>query len=182
VKKLGANAYPFTFRFPPNAPSSVTLQSGEEDTEKPLGVMYTVKTYVAENPEEESHRRSSVALTIKKVRPRVRDIVPVLVPLICDLQCSYLWPDSSHHAYLVTFRSTCHPHFVPNLLLHYHYTRVIQPGQFITTKQQHGFPGIRLAAEEKDITNEYLTTSVLCFLVLIFRLYPPLYLSFNNFF
>ena len=136
MKKLGPNAYPFTFKFPPNAPSSVTLQSGEEDTEKPLGVMYTVKTYVAENPEEESHRRSSVALTIKKVRP-------VLVPVICDLQCSYLWPDSSHHAYLVTFRSTCHetldPHFVPNLLFLYHYTRVTQPGQFITTKQQNGF-------------------------------------------
>jgi hypothetical protein len=67
MKKVGPNAYPFTFNFPPNAPSSVTLQSGDEELDKPLGVMYTVKTYVAENPEEQSHKRSSVALTIKKV-------------------------------------------------------------------------------------------------------------------
>jgi arrestin-2 len=67
MKKLGPNAYPFTFNFPPNAPSSVTLQSGNEDTDKPLGVMYTVKAYVAGNQEQESHKRSSVALTVKKV-------------------------------------------------------------------------------------------------------------------
>jgi hypothetical protein len=71
MKKLGPTAYPFTFKFPPNAPSSVTLQSGEEDTSKPLGVFYDIRTYVAENEQQESHKRSSVTLAIKKVSPVV---------------------------------------------------------------------------------------------------------------
>lgn len=37
LKKLGENAYPFTFRFPEMAPSSITLQPGEDDQGKPLG-------------------------------------------------------------------------------------------------------------------------------------------------
>jgi arrestin-2 len=67
IKKLGPNAYPFTFMFPPNAPSSVTLQPGDDDTHKPLGVEYSVKTYVADSPDDKSHKRSSVSLNIKKV-------------------------------------------------------------------------------------------------------------------
>ncbi|KDR12504.1 arrestin homolog [Zootermopsis nevadensis] len=68
MKKLGPNAYPFTFKFPPNAPSSVTLQTGDDDTAKPLGVEYNVKAYVADNPEEKSHKRSSISLAIKKLQ------------------------------------------------------------------------------------------------------------------
>ena len=71
MEKLGPTAYPFTFKFPENAPSSVTIQSGDADTNKPLGVFYNIKTYVAENEEQESHKRSSVSLAIKKVRPVV---------------------------------------------------------------------------------------------------------------
>ncbi|MDR5191934.1 hypothetical protein RHO47_25890, partial [Salmonella enterica subsp. enterica serovar Typhimurium] len=67
VKKLGPNAFPFTFQFPPMAPSSVTLQPGEEDTGKPLGVEYHIKTFVGENPEDKGHKRSSIALAIKKL-------------------------------------------------------------------------------------------------------------------
>jgi hypothetical protein len=67
MKKLGSNAYPFTLKFPPNAPSSVTLQTGEDDTDKPLGIEYNVKAHVADSPQEASHKRSSVSLTIKKV-------------------------------------------------------------------------------------------------------------------
>jgi secreted Zn-dependent insulinase-like peptidase len=67
MKKLGPNAYPFMFTFPPNAPCSVTLQPGDDETAKPLGVEYNVKTYVAESPDATSHKRSSVSLTIKKV-------------------------------------------------------------------------------------------------------------------
>lgn len=37
LKKLGSNAHPFTFVFPDMAPSSVTLQPGEDDQGKPLG-------------------------------------------------------------------------------------------------------------------------------------------------
>lgn len=40
LKKLGDNAYPFTFKFPDMAPSSITLQPGEDDQGKPLGKIY----------------------------------------------------------------------------------------------------------------------------------------------
>lgn len=52
LRKLGNNAYPFIFNFPPNAPSSVTLQPGDDDQGKPLGVEYTVKIYVSENEDD----------------------------------------------------------------------------------------------------------------------------------
>lgn len=68
VKKLGQNAYPFTFQFPTMSPSSVTLQAGEEDEGKPLGVDYTVKCYVGEHEEDKGHKRSQVSLTIKKLQ------------------------------------------------------------------------------------------------------------------
>ncbi|KAJ1522924.1 hypothetical protein ONE63_002063 [Megalurothrips usitatus] len=68
VKKLGPNAYPFTFKFPPASPCSVTLQPGEDDGSKPLGVEYTVKTFVGENAEDRGHKRSSVSLAIKKLQ------------------------------------------------------------------------------------------------------------------
>lgn len=94
LKKLGPNAFPFTFNFPELAPSSVnlktllyffvhinernnwyyqhyklqvTLQPAEEDQGKPMGVEYCVRTYVAEQEDQKSHKRSSVTLAIKKV-------------------------------------------------------------------------------------------------------------------
>lgn len=68
LKKMGPNAYPFTFQFPEMAPSSVTLQPGEDDQGKPLGVEYTVKVYVADNEEDRGHKRSTVTLAIKKLQ------------------------------------------------------------------------------------------------------------------
>lgn len=68
VRKLGANAYPFTFIFPPNSPSSVTLQAGEDDGGKPLGIEYYLKAYVGDNEEDRQHKRSLVTLTIKKLQ------------------------------------------------------------------------------------------------------------------
>lgn len=68
VKKLGANAYPFTFQFPQNSPSSVTLQAGEDEQGKPLGVEYSLKCYIGENEDEKQHKRSSVSLMIKKLQ------------------------------------------------------------------------------------------------------------------
>lgn len=68
LKKMGPNAYPFTFRFPEMAPCSVTLQPGEDDQGKPLGVEYTIKVYVAENEEDRGHKRSTVTLAIKKLQ------------------------------------------------------------------------------------------------------------------
>ena len=52
LRKLGNNAYPFLFQFPANSPSSVTLQPGDDDQGKPLGVEYTVKIYVAEGDDD----------------------------------------------------------------------------------------------------------------------------------
>lgn len=68
IKKMGPNAYPFTFRFPEMAPSSVTLQHGEDDQGKPLGVEYTIRTFVGEHQEDKGHKRSTVSLAIKKLQ------------------------------------------------------------------------------------------------------------------
>lgn len=68
IKKLGTNAFPLTFQFPQNSPSSVTLQAGDDDQGKPLGVEYYIKCYVGENEDDKSHKRSSVSLTIKKLQ------------------------------------------------------------------------------------------------------------------
>lgn len=68
IKKLGGNAFPLTFQFPQQSPSSVTLQAGEDDQGKPLGVEYYIKCYVGENEDDKSHKRSSVSLTIKKLQ------------------------------------------------------------------------------------------------------------------
>lgn len=68
LRKLGSNAFPFTFKFPPNSPSSITLQPGEDDQGKPLGVEYAVRIYVAENENDKGHKRSAVSLAIKKLQ------------------------------------------------------------------------------------------------------------------
>ncbi|XP_060519568.1 arrestin homolog [Cylas formicarius] len=68
VKKMGPNASPFTFQFPDMAPCSVTLQPGEDDQGKPLGVEYYVKCWVGNNEDDKGHRRSTVQLAIKKLQ------------------------------------------------------------------------------------------------------------------
>lgn len=69
VKKFGnSNAFPFVFNFPPNSPSSVTLQPGDDDSGKPLGVEYNIRTYVSDREEDRGNQRSSVILAIKKLQ------------------------------------------------------------------------------------------------------------------
>lgn len=69
INKLGSDACAFTFQFPDTSPSSVTVQSGEEQpVSKPLGVEYRIRTYVAETVDEQPRKRSMVNLVIKKVR------------------------------------------------------------------------------------------------------------------
>uniref|UniRef100_U5EVU4 Phosrestin-1 n=3 Tax=Nematocera TaxID=7148 RepID=U5EVU4_9DIPT len=68
VKKLGSNAFPFTFQFPNSSPCSVTLQAGEDDQGKPLGVEYTIRTYIGDNEDEKGHKRSQVGLVVKKLQ------------------------------------------------------------------------------------------------------------------
>lgn len=43
LKKLGPNAFPFTFTLPASAPASVVLQKSKDDTGAPCGVEYYVK-------------------------------------------------------------------------------------------------------------------------------------------
>lgn len=70
LKKLGANAYAFTFTLPTTAPASIVLQEGGRagDTAPPVGVEYDFLTFVGENENDRSHKRSSVSMAIRKVR------------------------------------------------------------------------------------------------------------------
>ncbi|XP_068234629.1 arrestin homolog [Palaemon carinicauda] len=68
LKKLGANAYPFSVSLPENSPLSVTLDNGDETSSQPLGVIYDLKLYVADNKEERPHKRNSVSFAVRKVQ------------------------------------------------------------------------------------------------------------------
>ncbi|XP_021009116.1 arrestin-C [Mus caroli] len=68
LHKLGANAYPFTLQMVANLPCSVTLQPGPEDSGKPCGVDFEVKSFCAENLEEKIPKSDSVQLVVRKVQ------------------------------------------------------------------------------------------------------------------
>lgn len=68
LRKLGPNAIPFTFKFPPSAPSSVTLQPGEDETGEPCGVSYVVKIYSGDVETDVTHKRSTVTMGIRKIQ------------------------------------------------------------------------------------------------------------------
>ncbi|XP_025922165.1 arrestin-C-like isoform X2 [Apteryx rowi] len=68
LKKLGENAYPFTFEVATNLPCSVTLQPGPDDVGKACGVDFEVKGFCAESLEEKIHKRNSVRLIIRKIQ------------------------------------------------------------------------------------------------------------------
>jgi len=67
IKKLGPEALPFTFKMPPNAPPSVTIQTGGEDS-KPCGVEYSIKIFVGEGEEDKAHKRSSIILVVRRIQ------------------------------------------------------------------------------------------------------------------
>lgn len=69
LKKLGAErAFPFTFELPAGIPSSVTLQPVKNDqSSKPCGVEYCLKTYIAKDMHETPDRKQIVDLLIKKI-------------------------------------------------------------------------------------------------------------------
>lgn len=101
LDKLGGTAYPFLFKFPPTAPASVIIQSGEpNDKSKPLGVEYRVRTYVGESPDDPGHKRSTVSLAIKKVSPFFpferpsTDHLTIIISFSCNSLQSYVWTDS----------------------------------------------------------------------------------------
>lgn len=47
-RKLGPRSYPFWFEVPKGSASSVTLQPAPNDTGKPCGVDYELKSFIAE--------------------------------------------------------------------------------------------------------------------------------------
>ena len=69
LKKLGNQAHAFTFQLPSTAPASIVLQDGSKPSENtpPVGVEYDFMTFVGENAEDRSHKRSSVSMAIRKV-------------------------------------------------------------------------------------------------------------------
>ena len=68
LQKLGSNACAFSFQLPVTAPASIVLQEGSaDDSAPPVGVEYDFNTYVSENAEDRSHKRSSVSMAIRKV-------------------------------------------------------------------------------------------------------------------
>ncbi|XP_045472494.1 arrestin homolog [Harmonia axyridis] len=68
IRKLGSEAYPFTFTIPPSAPASITLQPGPEDEGQPCGVHYYIKIFVGENETDRPHKRSTVSMGIRKIQ------------------------------------------------------------------------------------------------------------------
>ncbi|XP_078032523.1 arrestin 1 [Augochlora pura] len=68
LRKLGPNAIPFTFKFPQSAPSSVTLQPGEDEKGEPCGVSYVVKIYSGDTETDITHKRSTVTMGIRKIQ------------------------------------------------------------------------------------------------------------------
>lgn len=68
MKKLGADALPFTFKMPPNAPPSVTIQPASGEEGKPCGVEYYVKIFVGEGEEDKAHKRSTILLSIRRIQ------------------------------------------------------------------------------------------------------------------
>ncbi|XP_063595732.1 phosrestin-2-like isoform X1 [Penaeus indicus] len=67
-KKLGTNAFPFHLEMPKNAPASVTLQPGKDETGRPCGVHWELRVYVGDSTEEQPHRRSCVRLLIRRLQ------------------------------------------------------------------------------------------------------------------
>ncbi|EEB12477.1 phosrestin I, putative [Pediculus humanus corporis] len=85
IKKFPTNAFPFTFKFPVNSPSSVTLQLGDGSTGKPLGVHYSIKCLVGDNEEERGHKKSTVSLVVKKYAP----VIPISLEVTLDKELYY---------------------------------------------------------------------------------------------
>ncbi|MPC10443.1 Arrestin [Portunus trituberculatus] len=68
IKKLGANAYAFSVSLPQSAPCSVTIDSGDDMSTQPLGVIYDLRLYVSDRKDERPHRRNSVCFAVRKVQ------------------------------------------------------------------------------------------------------------------
>ncbi|XP_050293453.1 arrestin homolog [Anthonomus grandis grandis] len=68
LKRLGANAYPFTMEITPLAPPSVQLVPAKEYNGAPIGTSYDIRAYVAERMDEKLHKRATVRMGIRVVQ------------------------------------------------------------------------------------------------------------------
>merc|ERR1711911_194948 len=67
IQKMGSSAYAFTFQLLNSAPASIIIQDENGEQKNPVGVEYDFITYVGDNAEDKSHKRSTVSMAIRKV-------------------------------------------------------------------------------------------------------------------
>ncbi|CAG9856235.1 unnamed protein product [Phyllotreta striolata] len=67
MRRLGANAYPFSMEITPLAPPSVQLVPAKEYNGAPIGTSYDIRTYV-DRVDEKLHRRSTIRMGIRVVQ------------------------------------------------------------------------------------------------------------------
>lgn len=67
-KKLGSNSFPFYLQMPRDAPASVALQQGQEETGRPCGVHWELRVFVGVSTEDQPHRRSCVRLLVRRLQ------------------------------------------------------------------------------------------------------------------
>ena len=67
IQKMGSSAYAFNFQLLTSAPASIIIQDELGEQKKPVGVEYDFITYVGDNAEDKSHKRSTVSMAIRKV-------------------------------------------------------------------------------------------------------------------
>jgi len=68
IQKMGSSAYAFTFQLLNSAPASIIIQDENGEQKNPVGVEYDFITYVGDNAEDKSHKRSTVSMAIRKVQ------------------------------------------------------------------------------------------------------------------
>ncbi|XP_068233837.1 arrestin homolog [Palaemon carinicauda] len=68
LSNFGASAHPFSVILPQQAPCSVFLDNGNDDTSQPMGVTYELRLYVSEKKEERPHKRNSVNFAVRRVQ------------------------------------------------------------------------------------------------------------------
>jgi len=64
LSKLGKNAFPFHLSFPPNSPTSVTLQASAEEAGEPCGVEYFIRACLVDDKSE----MTSVNMAVRKIQ------------------------------------------------------------------------------------------------------------------
>ena len=68
MRKLGDNVVPFTLHLPLACPASVTLQQDDNDSGEPCGVQYFIKVFPGENETDQTHKKSTVQMAIRKIQ------------------------------------------------------------------------------------------------------------------